>query len=162
MGQKGRDQDRAKCLCVPVFTNTPLLQTDSIVDQTKLDLEKIARDGLQLADAAAFKDLVKRKLVEKCKKFSFSVAKGPKFTLDVRQEEADITPEMLQSGNWKTATFKQYNFNAKGTPPDSGHLHPLLKVRSEFRQIFFELGYNTLSLLTSTSNNTLLLITPSF
>ncbi|KAL3901085.1 MAG: hypothetical protein SGCHY_000872 [Lobulomycetales sp.] len=115
--------------------------TDSIVDQTKLDLEKIARDGLQLADAAAFKDLVKRKLVEKCKKFSFSVAKGPKFTLDVRQEEADITPEMLQSGNWKTATFKQYNFNAKGTPPDSGHLHPLLKVRSEFRQIFFELGF---------------------
>ncbi|EEC08963.1 phenylalanyl-tRNA synthetase alpha chain, putative [Ixodes scapularis] len=29
-----------------------------------------------------------------------------------------------------------------GVPPDCGHLHPLLKVRSEFRQIFFEMGFS--------------------
>lgn len=66
--------------------------------------------------------------------------KGAKFTLIVEKEEADITAEMMQSSEWKTAAFKQYNFNAKGVPPESGHLHPLLKVREEFRQIFFELG----------------------
>lgn len=73
--------------------------------------------------------------------FSYSVAKGEKFTMVVEKEEADITAEMMQNGSWKTAAFKKYNFNAMGTVPDSGHLHPLMKVRSEFRQIFFELGY---------------------
>lgn len=29
-----------------------------------------------------------------------------------------------------------------GYSPDSGHLHPLLKVRSEFRQIFLEMGFS--------------------
>lgn len=32
------------------------------------------------------------------------------------------------------------NFIA-GQPPESGHLHPLLKVRSEFREIFLEMGF---------------------
>jgi phenylalanyl-tRNA synthetase alpha chain len=47
----------------------------------------------------------------------------------------------LNSGSWKTQTFKQYNFNATGIPPQGGHLHPLMKVREEFRHIFFEMGY---------------------
>lgn len=46
---------------------------------------------------------------------------------------------MLADGSWKTQTFKKYNF--AGNPPEGGHLHPLMKVREEFRKIFFELGY---------------------
>ena len=48
----------------------------------------------------------------------------------------------LCSGEWKTASFKKYNFQAEGTAPAAGHLHPLLKVRDEFRQIFMELGFS--------------------
>ncbi len=44
------------------------------------------------------------------------------------------------SGSWKTLNFKQYNFNAKGMMPSYGCLHPLLKVRTEYRQIFLEMG----------------------
>ena len=44
------------------------------------------------------------------------------------------------SGAWKTLSFKKYNLEAKGIPPVCGHLHPLLKVREEFRKIFFEMG----------------------
>jgi phenylalanyl-tRNA synthetase alpha chain len=29
-----------------------------------------------------------------------------------------------------------------GVPPTCGHLHPLLKVRSEFRDIFFQMGFS--------------------
>ena len=47
---------------------------------------------------------------------------------------------LLLSGEWKTLTFKKYNFQALGTPPEGGHLHPLLKVREEFRGIFLEMG----------------------
>jgi phenylalanyl-tRNA synthetase alpha chain len=45
------------------------------------------------------------------------------------------------SGEWKNATFKKYNFDAAGVPPHGGHLHPLMKVRQEFREIFFEMGF---------------------
>lgn len=45
------------------------------------------------------------------------------------------------SGEWKKAAFKQYNFAAEGASTQSGALHPLMKVREEFRNIFFEMGY---------------------
>lgn len=46
------------------------------------------------------------------------------------------------SGSWKDVHFKTYNFSACGKMPDCGHLHPLLKVREEFRAIFIEMGFS--------------------
>ncbi|KAG5460967.1 MAG: LOW QUALITY PROTEIN: tRNA synthetases class II core domain (F)-domain-containing protein [Olpidium bornovanus] len=45
------------------------------------------------------------------------------------------------SGAWRTAVFKKYNFDAIAPRPQGGHLHPLMKVREEFRMIFFEMGF---------------------
>lgn len=69
------------------------------------------------------------------------VSKGSAFTVSLEKPEVDITAEMIASGAWKDKTFKKYNFEALGVPPSSGHLHPLLKVRSEFRDIFFQMGF---------------------
>ena len=44
------------------------------------------------------------------------------------------------SGSWKTKSFKPYNFDALGVSPSCGYLHPLMKVRTEIRQIFLEMG----------------------
>merc|ERR1719365_420429 len=49
---------------------------------------------------------------------------------------------MISSGSWKSSTFKPYNFNALGIDPGAGCLHPLLKVRAEYRQIFLEMGFS--------------------
>lgn len=49
---------------------------------------------------------------------------------------------MISKGTWKEKKFKEYNFKAKGIPPERGHLHPLLKVREQFRQIFLEMGFS--------------------
>ena len=49
---------------------------------------------------------------------------------------------MLATGLWKDLKFKAYNFDALGANLERGHLHPLLKVRSEFRQIFLEMGFS--------------------
>ena len=46
----------------------------------------------------------------------------------------------MYSGLWKSKNFKSYNFDAFGTPLSCGHLHPLMKVRTEIRQIFLEMG----------------------
>jgi len=48
---------------------------------------------------------------------------------------------MLQKNTWEEKTFKKYNYNAEGKKLKSGHLHPLLKVRTEFREIFLEMGF---------------------
>jgi len=75
------------------------------------------------------------------KVISFKISKGPKFALEIVKEETDLTADMLASGSWKTATFKPYNFKALGADQHAGALHPLNKVRHEFREIFFEMGF---------------------
>lgn len=49
---------------------------------------------------------------------------------------------MLRTGSWKDTQFKKYNFQAIGQESQGGHLHPLLKVRTFFRDIFLEMGFN--------------------
>lgn len=66
--------------------------------------------------------------------------KGEKFTTKLEKQEAELTADLLMNGAWKAKTFKPYNFDALGAPLEAGHLHPLLKVRAEFRRIFFEMG----------------------
>ncbi|KAI9301447.1 tRNA synthetases class II core domain (F)-domain-containing protein [Cunninghamella echinulata] len=113
---------------------------DTIVDQTQLDLKEIQANST-LKDAKLLAELKKRKLTDKQKFTTYHVVKGPEFALEIKKEATDITYEMLQSGEWKTASFKKYNFDAAGTAPSAGHLHPLMKVRQEFREIFFEMGF---------------------
>jgi phenylalanyl-tRNA synthetase alpha chain len=55
-----------------------------------------------------------------------------------------LLTDSADSGAWKTSTFKKYNFDAEGIPSNGGALHPLLKVREEFRNIFLEMGWVSL------------------
>lgn len=56
-------------------------------------------------------------------------------------EHTDLTEDLLKSGAWETANFKPYNFAALGTVQNAGALHPLMKVRQEFRNMFFSQGF---------------------
>lgn len=118
---------------------------DSIRDETQDDLREISStgqiDGGSKAGEKKLLELKKRNLITPRKLLYFDVAKGPNFSLTLEKLETDLTAEMLVSGSWKTANFKQYNFDAEGAVPSSGALHPLLKVREEFRNIFFEMGF---------------------
>ena len=75
------------------------------------------------------------------KVISFEVSKGPRYAREFVKEETDLTAEMLASGAWKSVQLKPYNFKSKGAPTAAGAFHPLMKVRHEFRQIFFEMGF---------------------
>ena len=48
---------------------------------------------------------------------------------------------MLRGDGYKDIKFKGLNFNAVGAPGNGGHLHPLMKVRENFREIFLEMGF---------------------
>ncbi|EAQ91105.1 hypothetical protein CHGG_03040 [Chaetomium globosum CBS 148.51] len=112
---------------------------ESIDDVTRNQLKVIQEKRTH--DAKIVADLKKRKLLNMQKVISFRISKGPKFALELVKEETDLTAEMLASGSWKTAAFKPYNFKALGADQHAGALHPLNKVRQEFRQIFFEMGF---------------------
>ncbi|KAI9705043.1 MAG: Phenylalanyl-tRNA synthetase, beta subunit, cytoplasmic [Candelina mexicana] len=113
---------------------------DSITDTTREQLQTIQQTRTY-SDPRVVADLRKRKLVNMQKVISFRVFKGPKYAAELVKEETDLTADMIASGAWKTATFKPYNFKARGAITPSGALHPLNKVRHEFRQIFFEMGF---------------------
>eukprot|EP00760_Papus_ankaliazontas_P031848 PhM_4_TR5498/c0_g1_i1/m.5773/K01889/FARSA, pheS; phenylalanyl-tRNA synthetase alpha chain len=83
----------------------------------------------------------KRKLVAQETTKTFTITKGANFSTTRKKMETDITREMLQTGAWKQAAFKPYNLNANGLAPVAGALHPLMKVRQEYREIFLELGF---------------------
>ena len=114
--------------------------TESIVDDVQKDLENL-KLGEKLPPKT-LDDYKKRKLIEKRVEKFYEICKGPGFSLETEKLATDLTSEMIANGSWKQQGFKGYNFSAKGRLPDSGHLHPLMKVRSEFRQIFLEMGFS--------------------
>lgn len=114
---------------------------DSIKDAVQECMLKFAaKDSGSIPDNQKA-DFKKRKLITEVKEVGYKVSKGDNFTLSISKAEVDLTPEMIQSGSWKTKAFKEYNFDALGVPPAAGHLHPLLKVRAQYRQIFLEMGF---------------------
>ncbi|KAF2276580.1 phenylalanyl-tRNA synthetase alpha chain [Westerdykella ornata] len=117
-----------------------VLVTDEVKDSTQETLKKI-QESKTLSDAKLLADLKKRKLVTVSKVISYIVSKGEKYAKEIPVEVTDLTAEMLASGEWETANFKPYNFNALGAAQHAGALHPLNKVRQEFRNIFFNQGF---------------------
>lgn len=113
---------------------------DEIKDEVRQQLQEI-QSTRTLDNPKVVADFRKRKYVVDQKTVTFKISKGPKFATEFVKEETDLTAEMLASGAWKTVQLKPYNFNAKGAPTASGALHPLNKVRQEFREIFFEMGF---------------------
>ncbi|KAI5793094.1 tRNA synthetases class II core domain (F)-domain-containing protein [Geopyxis carbonaria] len=117
-----------------------LKKASSIKDVTREQLTAI-KEAATHPDAGILADLKKRKLIVMQKRISFRINKGLKFALEIIREETDLTAEMISSGTWKDKSFKPYNFAALGANTTSGALHPLNKVRHEFRNIFFEMGF---------------------
>ncbi|PSK60392.1 Phenylalanine--tRNA ligase alpha subunit [Elsinoe australis] len=114
--------------------------TDSPEDTTRKVLQSVQDTG-NMSDAKVLADFKKRKLVTTSKIIHYIVKKGPKYAKELAVEVTDLTPEMLENGSWQTANWKPYNFKALGAQQDSGALHPLNKVREEFRKIFFHQGF---------------------
>ncbi|CEP63503.1 phenylalanine--tRNA ligase subunit alpha LALA0_S08e03950g [Lachancea lanzarotensis] len=114
---------------------------DDVVDETKNVLLQIQQGQFDSVDDKTLNDLKKRKLIAVKKETSFKVTKGPDFSTELTKLETDLTADMVASSTYKDLKFKPYNFNSEGILPESGALHPLSKVREEFRQIFFSMGF---------------------
>ncbi|KAJ0239238.1 Phenylalanine--tRNA ligase alpha subunit [Hirschfeldia incana] len=109
-----------------------------VEDKVKESLLQI-QQGLEL-DKETLTALKTRKLIATQGWTGYcDIKKGPSYAPQRRTFATDLTRDNLQ--NWKELEFKEYNFNAKGQPVDAGHLHPLLKVRKQFKDIFCQMGF---------------------
>lgn len=117
---------------------------EEVTDTTRATLKTLQEaDGdassVDDKDAAALK---RRKLINLVKRVSYSVVRGEQYAPKRVKKAADLTKEMLDSGAWKSTTFKDYNFLTLGEKVGGGYLHPLLKVRAEFRKILMQMGFH--------------------
>jgi len=100
---------------------------DTVVDTLKDDLAQLASLGKDKLDA-----LKKRKMISPTSTTVYHVVKSETFSSSFTKAVSEITAEMIRTGEWKTTTFKPFNFkDASGTPNEGGHLHPLNKVITE-------------------------------
>jgi phenylalanyl-tRNA synthetase alpha chain len=116
-------------------------KVDKLPEDVVLQELKTIDETGTLDNAKELTELKKRKLITLARIVGFKVNKSENFALEIVDLETDITAEMVATGSWKDAKFKNYNFNAEGVMPNSGALHPLNKVKEEFRQIFFSMGF---------------------
>ena len=114
----------------------------SIEDGVREALIRVKRG--EEVDGKMLETLIKkRKLVKEEKWKEFELTKGAEFALERKVLPTDLTKEMMDKGSWRGQAFKAYNLvPGAGAQPASGHVHPLLKVRQAFREIFFSLGFS--------------------
>jgi phenylalanyl-tRNA synthetase alpha chain len=109
-----------------VYKQLALIQNGQESQLTKTDVDSLKR-----------RKLISTELIK-----YFTIEKGLEFSTQRKKIQTDLTADIMHSGEWQNETFKPYNFSAKGKRnPWNGYLHPLLKVRNEFRKIFFEMGF---------------------
>eukprot|EP00299_Pterocystis_sp_00344_P006895 c195_g1_i1.p1 GENE.c195_g1_i1~~c195_g1_i1.p1 ORF type:complete len:508 (+),score=136.16 c195_g1_i1:1-1524(+) len=132
---------KAKWLRLDKADGKPILfrEAEQIQDELPALFDQLEK-GAEL-DKATIDKLKTRKCIAKEVIKSFAVTKGPKFQPVFAKLHADFNMEMIASGEWETLSFKPLRFDVDGRPPEWGCLHPLLKVREEFRQIFLEFGF---------------------
>lgn len=71
----------------------------------------------------------------------FKIVKGTKFEDGLVKQETDLTSELLAHDTYEKVKFKKYNYQAQGKEVGNSALHPLLRVRTQFREILLELGF---------------------
>ncbi|KAH9246575.1 phenylalanine-tRNA ligase alpha subunit [Batrachochytrium salamandrivorans] len=98
------------------ITNKQLPQQDDVL---------LALGHLAINPPEVQAQLLKRKLVKKVKRTYFSVVPGPKYAREKRVVVADLTKQLLETGDWEKVEMRPFNLHAMGALVQGGTLHPL-------------------------------------
>lgn len=120
-----------------VTRTVPEDAVDSIVNA----LQAVQAGQGDAVEAALIKEMKDRKMIKQETRKSYKLSKGAKFARVREKPETDLTTELLRGNEWASKTFKDYNFQTLGRPSTHGALHPLLKVRTQFRSMLLEMGF---------------------
>jgi phenylalanyl-tRNA synthetase alpha chain len=99
------------------------------------------------ADKNVINDLIKRKLVAKTEDKKRKVcitSEGKELVaagITVEEEVAQLTSELLKSGEWKEKKFRPYNIHTAPRPVYGAKIHPYQRLIDEMRRIFLDMGF---------------------
>lgn len=107
--------------------------------------EDISEDKLDKATIAALKsrqDLVVEKLaVSRTLELTDLGREMLALGIEVREEVAQLTPELIQTGRWKDVTIRKYDVRSFAPAIHPGKKHPLVRIADEVRKIFVDMGF---------------------
>ena len=112
------------------------------VDDDKTNLGRfIAEPSLDTHEKKMVDQYKKRKHLNVKSIKCYKCTKAANFSTTRVKLETELTAAMIRSGEWKNTQYKSYNFNAAGLEGHGGHLHPLMMIRENFKEIFLEMGF---------------------
>lgn len=99
------------------------------------------------ADQNIVNDLIKRKLVVKSENKQRKLIITPEGEelvaagIVIEEELAQITSELLKSGEWKSKKFRPYNIHTAPKPIYGAKIHPYQRLIDQMRRIFLDMGF---------------------
>ncbi len=93
------------------------------------------------------KELVKRNLIEVSEEKTRTITiteQGAaifKSGITLEEEVAQLTSDLIRTGEWKQKHLRPYNINAPVQPIYGAKIHPYQRLIDEMRQIFLEMGF---------------------
>jgi len=61
--------------------------------------------------------------------------------IKLQEEVSQLTPELIRTGNWRTAKLRKFNVKAPGPEALLGKIHPAQQIIQRIREIFLEMGF---------------------
>ncbi|KAF5411796.1 MAG: Phenylalanine--tRNA ligase alpha subunit [Candidatus Methanocomedens sp.] len=95
----------------------------------------------------AINNLIKRNLIEKSedKTIQIEITESGldifNSGITIEEDIAQLTSDLIRTGEWKQKHLRPYNINAPVQPIYGAKLHPYQRLIDEMRQIFLEMGF---------------------
>lgn len=115
-----------------------------IGDEKELEESKIHVEILSHIKARQ-KIVKKREAVTRIISLTDSGKKLMDIGIELREEVAQVTPELIQSGKWKNVEFRKYDASTFAPSIYGGKIHPLRNWMEQVRKIFLEMGFEEIS-----------------
>ncbi|MCJ7516677.1 MAG: phenylalanine--tRNA ligase subunit alpha [Methanomassiliicoccales archaeon] len=111
-------------------------------DLSQNDLSEDEVDGKIISQLKSRQDLISERLIVS-RKLSLTDAAREVVDLgiELKDEVAQIAPELLQTGRWKEVTFRKYDVRTFAPSVYPGKKHPLTRMADEVRRIFVQMGF---------------------
>ncbi len=118
--------------------------------EDELVIERLAKNSLSEKDIPAGvleqlrsrKDIVvERHLTERTISLTKDGAAVAALDLAMKEEVAQLTPELIQSGGWKNVEVRKYDVKAFAPSVYGGRLHPMTMLIEKCRDAFLKMGF---------------------
>ncbi|MEI6796138.1 MAG: phenylalanine--tRNA ligase subunit alpha [Methanomassiliicoccales archaeon] len=123
--------------------NSPMADEALLERMFEGDLSEFEVDAQLIAQLKSRQDLITERL-QVSRRVSLTALAQELLTLgiELKEEVAQLTPELIQSGKWRDVSFRRYDIRTFAPCAYPAKKHPLTRIADEVRRIFVEMGFS--------------------